>query len=50
LVIAAKGAPEAIADLCHFTEARKKELARDIDLLMDLVKVVSAHRRTRSVA
>jgi Ca2+-transporting ATPase len=30
-VIAAKGAPEAIADLCHFDEAKRQALATDID-------------------
>lgn len=29
-VIAAKGSPEAIADLCHFREVQKQELARSI--------------------
>lgn len=29
-IIAAKGAPEAIADLCHFTEAEQAEMARDV--------------------
>lgn len=33
LVIAAKGAPEAIADLCHFTSDRMKWLEEKIDLL-----------------
>jgi Ca2+-transporting ATPase len=33
LVIAAKGAPEAVADLCHFTDAERKTLATEIDLL-----------------
>jgi Ca2+-transporting ATPase len=30
-IIAAKGAPEAIADLCHFSEERKQSLTADID-------------------
>ena len=30
-VIAAKGAPEAIADLCHFDEEKRQALAADID-------------------
>jgi P-type Ca2+ transporter type 2C len=30
LTIAAKGAPEAIADLCHFNEEQKQELERQI--------------------
>ncbi len=32
-VIAAKGAPEAIADLCHFPQARRDELAAQVNLL-----------------
>ena len=32
-VIAAKGAPEAIAELCHFSPARREELAAQVDLL-----------------
>jgi len=32
-VIASKGAPEAIADLCHLSESDFKELARNIDAL-----------------
>jgi len=31
-IIAAKGAPEAIADLCHFTPQQKKELLQQIDI------------------
>jgi Ca2+-transporting ATPase len=31
--IAAKGAPEAIADLCHFDESRKKELTANINTM-----------------
>lgn len=34
-VIAAKGAPEAIADLCHFDDAGRKELAHRADMLAD---------------
>ena len=34
-VIAAKGAPEAIADLCHFSEAKAEELRRDINSMAD---------------
>lgn len=30
-IIASKGAPEAIADLCHFSEERRQALAVDID-------------------
>jgi Ca2+-transporting ATPase len=32
-VVAAKGAPEAIADLCHLGEERRKELEVDVDTL-----------------
>ena len=32
-MIAAKGAPEAIADLCHFTAAQQQELAGQIDAM-----------------
>jgi len=34
-VIAAKGAPEAIADLCHFDETRNKELDRYINAMAE---------------
>ncbi|MDD5368767.1 MAG: cation-translocating P-type ATPase [Anaerolineaceae bacterium] len=34
-MIAAKGAPEAIADLCHFDEARKEILRRQINSMAD---------------
>jgi len=34
-VIAAKGAPEAIADLCHFSPAQLKELGESIRVLAD---------------
>jgi Ca2+-transporting ATPase len=34
-VIAAKGAPEAIADLCHFDESRMKELSGQINRMAD---------------
>lgn len=34
-VIAAKGAPEAIADLCHFNEDRKQELSRHVSEMAD---------------
>ena len=40
LVIAAKGAPEAIADLCHFNDARKKWLEGSIDVLSNQGKRV----------
>ena len=32
-VIAAKGAPEAIADLCHFSAAEREELAAEVEVL-----------------
>ncbi|HUI67747.1 MAG TPA: cation-translocating P-type ATPase [Nitrospirota bacterium] len=32
-VIAAKGAPEAIADLCHFSEGQKQELAKSVETM-----------------
>jgi len=32
-IIAAKGAPESIADLCHFTEAQQAQLAEQIGIL-----------------
>ncbi len=32
-VIAAKGAPEAVADLCHFSETGKQDLARSIETM-----------------
>jgi Ca2+-transporting ATPase len=35
-MIAAKGAPEAIADLCHFTPDREKELKHEINEMADL--------------
>ncbi len=34
-IIAAKGAPEAIADLCHLDEARKEELLSQVEALAD---------------
>jgi len=34
-VIAAKGAPEAIADLCHFDEAQASELSRSVSAMAD---------------
>lgn len=32
-IIATKGAPEAIADLCHFSEQEQKKLAEQIDIM-----------------
>ncbi len=40
LVIAAKGAPEAIADLCHFDDSQKKQLEINIDALSNQGKRV----------
>jgi Ca2+-transporting ATPase len=34
-IIAAKGAPEAIADLCHFDDGRLRQLAASIAVLTD---------------
>ncbi len=34
-VIAAKGAPEAITDLCHLDEAQKEELSRQVSSMAD---------------
>jgi Ca2+-transporting ATPase len=34
-VIASKGSPEAIADLCHFDPARREELARQVGSMAD---------------
>jgi Ca2+-transporting ATPase len=34
-VIAAKGAPEAVADLCHFDAARLEEMSRDVSRMAD---------------
>ncbi|MBM3889717.1 MAG: cation-translocating P-type ATPase [Verrucomicrobia bacterium] len=44
-IIAAKGAPEAIADLCHFTESQTQALARDIDVMArDGLRVIGVAR------
>lgn len=49
LVIATKGAPEAIADLCHFDKARKAWLEGNIDSLSNqgkrVIGVARAHYR-----
>jgi Ca2+-transporting ATPase len=49
MIIAAKGAPEAIADLCHFTEAQAKRLEENIDKLSNqgkrVIGVARAHYR-----
>jgi Ca2+-transporting ATPase len=46
-VVAAKGAPEAIADLCHFDETHLQELARLIDRMANeglrVIGVAKAH-------
>ncbi len=34
-VIAAKGSPEAVADLCHFSASQKQELSRHIETMAD---------------
>lgn len=34
-IIAAKGAPEAIADLCHFNEQQKRSLSENISVMAD---------------
>jgi Ca2+-transporting ATPase len=34
-VIAAKGAPEAIANLCHFSDAQEQELQKEINTMAD---------------
>lgn len=33
VVVASKGAPESVADLCHFNDARRRELAEAVDAL-----------------
>ncbi|NOU01425.1 MAG: cation-translocating P-type ATPase [Gallionella sp.] len=48
-IIAAKGAPEAIADLCHFNQAQLDELAAQVNGLaaqgMRVLGVAKAHHR-----
>ncbi len=45
VVIAAKGAPEAIADLCHFSEAQKNELGQQINRMANLgLRVIGVAR------
>jgi Ca2+-transporting ATPase len=52
-VIAAKGAPEAIADLCHFSPARREELAAQVDLLaregLRVLGVAKSHLDKQSI-
>ncbi|MEI7901442.1 MAG: cation-translocating P-type ATPase, partial [bacterium] len=47
LVIAAKGAPEAIADLCHFNAAQKQSLEGNIDCLSNQGKRVIGVARAK---
>lgn len=47
LIVAAKGAPEAIADLCHLDAAKSKWLGEKIDLLSSQGKRVIAVARAR---
>ncbi len=49
LIIAAKGAPEAIADLCHFDSSQLKWLEGKIDLLSNQGKRVIGVARARYV-
>jgi len=53
LVVSSKGAPEAIADLCHLGEAQAMALHRDINALADLglrvIGVAAAELDKRSV-
>ena len=46
-VIASKGAPEAVADLCHFTEQQTQELSRHVSILANeglrVLGVAKAH-------
>ena len=46
-VISAKGAPEAIADLCHFTPEQNRELAAQIDVMAQNGLRVIGVARTR---
>ncbi len=50
-IVAAKGAPEAIADLCHFNQAQLDELAGQVGSLaaqgMRVLGVAKAHHRGR---
>jgi Ca2+-transporting ATPase len=49
LIVAAKGAPEAIADLCHFSEAKTKEITDAVNSLADQGKRVIAVARGNAV-
>jgi Ca2+-transporting ATPase len=49
-IIAAKGAPEAIADLCHFNAASQKELSESVNLLAaDGLRVLGVARASFSL-
>jgi len=52
-VIAAKGAPEAVADLCHFDEARTRQLVRDVAAMaargLRVLGVAKGHFRQASL-
>ena len=44
-IIAAKGSPEAIADLCHFDQAQKEKLLKSIEVMTDKgLRVLGAAR------
>jgi len=46
-IIAAKGAPEAIADLCHFAPAQRYSLSRQVDAMAaDGLRVLAVARST----
>jgi Ca2+-transporting ATPase len=50
-VIAAKGAPEAIADLCHLDQARKQKLSQDIeDLASQGLRLLGVAKASFSLA
>mgnify|MGYP000893349504 CR=1 FL=1 len=52
-VIAAKGAPEAVADLCHFPQSRREELAAQVNLLaqdgLRVLAVAKSHLDTSRI-
>ena len=52
-VIAAKGAPEAIADLCHFNQTQLKELTRNVEAMAEeglrVLGVAKAHFRQTDI-
>ncbi|HET8563416.1 MAG TPA: cation-translocating P-type ATPase, partial [Candidatus Binatia bacterium] len=46
-VIATKGAPEAVADLCHFDSARRRELSAHVDTMAaDALRVLAVAKGT----